>query len=548
MRDMLIENPLLILALVAALGYAIGHIKIAGSSLGVAAVLFVGLAFGAFDPRFKLPESFYLLGLATFVYTIGLSSGPTFFLALRSRGLRDNIFGISLLLLGAAVLFGLYHIFQLPATIVGGIFAGSFTNTPALASVLDYIRSVSSDAARETQLSEAVVGYSATYPIGVIGPMLAMLLVRWLWRIDYGAEVEQLRKAGIVNEHLQQRTIRITQPDAFQQSIAKLVRAHQMKVLFSRIRQGKQTHLVTGQTILGNGDVVLAIGAQDELERVTKLLGEPTNERIDTDRSQLDYRRMFVSNPEVTGQPLRNLHLMENYGATVTRVRRGDTDILASGDTVLALGDRVRVLAEAGQMERLKTFFGDSYRAISEVNILSLSLGLTIGLLLGLIPIPLPGGITLKLGYAGGPLVAGIVLGARERIGPLIWTLPYSANLTLRQIGLILFLAGIGTSAGSALLDAFAQGNGWLIIAFGAISTSIVSLFGLWVGHKLLRIPLSLLLGMFAGIQTHPALLSFATEQTQNDVPTIGYTTVYPVAIIAKIVIAQLLIASLWPV
>jgi putative transport protein len=279
---------------------------------------------------------------------------------------------------------------------------------------------------------------------------------------------------------------------------------------------------------------------------VTQALGEPSGERLDTDRSELDYRRVFVSNPYVAGQRLRDLHLMERFGATVTRIRRGDSDILPHGETVLELGDRVRVVTDPAHMDRVSAFFGDSYRALSEVNILTLSLGLALGLLIGLIPIPLPGGVSLSLGYAGGPLLVGLLLGTYERTGPLVWTLPYSANLTLRQIGLILFLAGIGTRAGSSFLTTFTQGNGLEMLLVGALTTCTIILAMLWVGYKLLRIPMSILIGMTAGLQTHPALLGFAAEQTGNDAPILGYAAVYPVAIIAKIIIAQLLLVWMW--
>ncbi|HEU5013881.1 MAG TPA: TrkA C-terminal domain-containing protein [Roseiflexaceae bacterium] len=255
---------------------------------------------------------------------------------------------------------------------------------------------------------------------------------------------------------------------------------------------------------------------------------------------------MFVSDPRVAGQRIKDLHLMERFGAVVTRVRRGDSDELAHGDTILELGDRVRVVATPEQMDAVSSFFGDSYRAISEVNILTLSMGLTLGLLIGLIPITLPGGVRFSLGYAGGPLLVALILSTLARTGPFVWTLPYSANLTLRQIGLILFLAGIGTRAGSALLTTFTSGNGLEIVLIGAVATCTVMLMALWIGYKLLRIPMSILIGMAAGMQTHPALLSFASEQTGNDVPTIGYTSVYPVAIIVKIIIAQLMLAWMW--
>lgn len=542
MVQLLVDNPLLLLVIVAAIGYAVGQIKIAGTSLGIAAVLFIGLFFGALDPRLKLPDAFYLLGLVVFVYTIGLSSGPTFFRTLRRQGLRDNLLCVGMLVLGAGLLAALQRFLGLRPALVAGMFAGSFTNTPALASVLDYIRSYAPAATRDQLLSDPVVGYSATYIIGVIGPMLAMLVLRRLWRVDYAREAAELRTQGLISDRLEQRTIRVTHGELAHQSLAALTDANQWDVVFGRVRHEQQLALANGQTYFQPGDLVAAIGTTQNLDRVTQALGEPSEERLDLDRSALDYRRIFVSNPDVAGQRLKDLHLMERFGAVVTRVRRGDTDLLPHGDTMLELGDRVRVVSDPARMEAISAFFGDSYRALSEVNILTLSLGLALGLLVGLIPIPLPGGVRLSLGYAGGPLLVALILGSYERTGPLVWSLPYSANLTLRQIGLILFLAGIGTRAGSALLTTFTQGGGLMLVLAGALATCTMVLTVLWVGYRLLRIPMSILVGMVAGLQTHPALLSFATEQTGNDVPMIGYTAVYPVAIIAKIIIAQLLL------
>jgi putative transport protein len=546
MIQLLIDNPLLLLVIVAAIGYAVGQIKIAGTSLGIAAVLFVGLFFGAIDPRLKLPDPFYLLGLVVFVYTIGLSSGPTFFRTLWRQGLRDNLLVVGMLVLGAGLLAALQRLLGLRPALAAGIFAGSFTNTPALASVLDYIRNYAPAATRDQLLSDPVVGYSATYVIGVIGPMLAMLILRRVWRVDYAREAAELRARGLISDRLQQRTIRVTHGELAHQPLATLIGANQWNVVFGRVRHNQQLALAGGQTYFAPGDLVAAIGTAENLDRVTEALGEPTDERLDADRSELDYRRVFVSNPQIAGQQLKDLHLMERFGAVVTRVRRGDTDLLAHGDTVLELGDRVRIVTDPAHMEPVSAFFGDSYRALSEVNILTLSLGLTLGLLIGLITIHLPGGVRLSLGYAGGPLLVALILGAFERTGPLVWSLPYSANLTLRQLGLIMFLAGIGTRAGSALLTTFTQGNGLEVMLVGALATCAITLVALWIGYKLLRVPMSILLGVLAGLQTHPALLSFASEQTGNDIPAIGYTAVYPVSIIAKIIIVQLLLAWIW--
>jgi putative transport protein len=242
---------------------------------------------------------------------------------------------------------------------------------------------------------------------------------------------------------------------------------------------------------------------------------------------------------------LSDLHLRTRFDGLVTRVRRGDVELVPDGHTVLEPGDRVRVVAPRTHIADISNFLGDSYRALSEVDILTFSLGIALGLLVGLVPIPMPGGGALKLGFAGGPLVVALILGARGRTGPLVWSMPYSANLTLRQLGLILFLAGVGTRSGYAFVHTLSGSQGITIFAAGAIITCVTGMATLWIGYRLLRIPLSLLIGMLAGLQTQPAVLGFALEQTHNDLPNVGYATVYPVATISKIIIVQVLLTML---
>jgi len=275
------------------------------------------------------------------------------------------------------------------------------------------------------------------------------------------------------------------------------------------------------------------------------VLGEISKDEISLDRSKFDSRRIFVSNPRVAGRKLGNLGLFDRFGATVTRVRRGDDDFLPHDDMVLEPGDRVRVVALRERMSEVTAFFGDSYRAVSEIDILSFSVGLALGLLLGLVPIHLPGGITLKLGFAGGPLIVALILGTLERTGNMVWSLPYGANMTLRQTGLVLLLAGIGTRAGYGFVSTFANGQGLAIFAIGAMITFVVALVTLWVGHKIMKIPMNLLVGIVAGVYTQPAVLGYALEQTGNDLPNIGYASVYPVATIGKILLAQVLLTLL---
>lgn len=543
--QILIDNPLLLLFVVSAIGYIIGRIKIGGVSLGIAAVLFVGLAFGALDEKLKLPEIVYLLGLVLFVYTIGLSSGPGFFASLRRKGLRDNMLVLGVIALSVVVAAIARAMLGLNGPLIAGMFAGSLTNTPALAAVLEQLKRSASTPLTDQMLAEPVVGYSVTYPMGVLGMILAIYILQRVWKIDYLAEARATRDLGTPSEKLINRTIRITQPLFVGSTVAQVITQTKWDVVFGRLLHDGNVGLATSNSQLAIGDLLSVVGDPEEVEKAITALGEVTDDPLELDRHTLDFRRIFVSSSRVAGKPLRSLGLPERFGAIITRVRRGDVDLLPHGDTVLELGDRVRVVTRRENLDAVSAYFGDSYRSLAEIDVVSLGLGLALGLLLGIIPIPLPGGVTFRLGSAGGPLLVALFLGWRERTGPIIWSLPYSANLTLRQFGLILFLAGIGTRSGYSFISTFSQGGGLTIFLAGAMITCVAALTMLFVGYKLLKIPMGLLVGMLAGLQTQPAVLGFASEQSGNDLPNVGYATVYPIATIGKILAAQIILTLL---
>ncbi len=545
MITLLINNPLLLLFLGSAIGYVLGRVQIGGVSLGVAAVLFVGLAFGALDPNLKLPDTVYQLGLVLFVYTIGLSSGPGFFASLQRKGLRDNLLVLGVLLLATALTVATHLAIGASAPITAGMFAGSLTNTPALASVIEQLKRNAGDELSDAVLAGPVVGYSVTYPMGVLGVILAIYFFQRLWRVDYAAEARSSPDLSLGVENLVNRTVRVTRSEMDGRNLGELVRTNRWDVVFSRLQHDGHMSIATSDAYLRLNDLVSVIGTPEEVERVVAALGEPAPEPLELDRHTLDFRRVFVSNPEVAGKRLRDLDLPRTQGAIITRLRRGDADILPHGDTVLELGDRVRVVTRRENLDNVSKYFGDSYRRLSEVDVVSLGLGMAIGLLVGMIPFPLPGGGTFTLGFAGGPLIVALILGWLERTGPIVWSLPYSANLTLRQVGLTLFLAGVGLRSGYSFVSTLAEGGGLAIFVAGALITAVSAVTLLFVGYRLLKIPMGLCVGLLAGMQTQPAVLAFASEQTRNDMPNIGYATVYPLATIAKIILAQGLVALL---
>jgi len=542
---LLAENALLLLFLVAGLGFVIGRIRVKGFGLGVAAVLFVGLAVGALHPSLKLPEFVQQFGLVLFVYTIGLQSGPGFFQSFRKRGVRDNSFALFILVFGALLVVVAHFALRLRPGLTAGTYAGALTNTPALASVLEYLGATTPSLERERALAEPVVAYSLTYPTGVLGVIAAIWIARRISRSERTQERVSAADAIAIGQKLVDLTVKIDRDDAIGHPAEELRQKKKLAVLFGRVRHEGHSKIVTDETVFARGDLVTCVGTANEVERSIALLGEKSDERIDLDRREVDFRRIFVSNAKLVGETLDELRLPERFGAIVTRVRRGDVEFLPDESTVLELGDRVRVVAPPSRMDAISHWFGDSYKALSEMDVITFSVGIALGLLLGILPIPTGAGASFKLGIAGGPLIVGLVLGRLGRTGPLTWSLPFSVNLTVRQLGLVLFLAAVGTRSGYAFVSTFREGGGLAVFAAGAIVTCAVATTALVVGRKVLKIPQSLLVGMVSGVHTQPAALAFACEQQGNELPNLGYAMVFPIATIGKILIAQLLVMFL---
>jgi putative transport protein len=537
------NNSLLLLFLVAALGYWIGQVKLFGSRMGVAAVLFVGLLFGAIDPSLQIPDTFLNLGLVLFVYTIGLSNGASFFDTFRHKGARDAFFVVAIMALPALLLLALFFFLPLTPAQVAGIFAGTSTNTPALAGVLDYLNNTLPPDSARVGIAQTVVGFSIVYPLGVLGRMVAIAVTQRWWRIDYQAEADALRDQYPIGQELGYCTIEISQPAVVDTPFHVLRREHGWdEVVFGRIYRNGEASLIESSTRFRPGDRIVIAGTSEQMKQVTAVLGQVAPENLLEDRVTYVSRRLFVSNPDLAGKRIAALNLRDEYGALVSHVRRGDVELLAGKDTVLELGDRVRVLARRREIPALTKLFGDSYAAISQIDLLTVGLGITLGMLLGMIPIPLPGGVSFQLGLAGGPLLVALLLGAVRRTGPIVWNMPYSANMTLRQFGLICLLATIGVSSGNGLVEAFASGAGWLIVGVGTAVTLLASFMALYAGYKLLHIPYSILIGM---ICPQPAVLGYALEQANNPLPNVGYALMFPISIIVNVILAQVLLIIL---
>lgn len=541
MIELLSESSLLLLFVVLAVGAPLGKIKIGGVNLGIASILFTGLGFGALSPDIKLPAIVYEIGLVLFIYSIGISSGEQFFGNLRKKGWRENMLALGAIAFAFMLVLSIGMFTSFKPSFLAGIFSGSLTNTPSLAASLEFLKGITPPGLIEATLAEPVVAYSVCYPMGVIGMILAIIVYQKVFKTTLKTP-EEITQA----EKITHATVIVTNDRMASVPIHELKRKHRLNVVFGRVRHQGISSLALENVRPEIGDLITVVGKPAEVEKAIALLGSRSETFWEIDHRQLDMRRVFVSNHDLVGQSLKDLNLPQTMGIVITRIRRGDHDILPNGNTTLQFGDRVRILTATNGLEAANKFFGDSYTAQSEIDILTLGLGLAAGFFLGMIPIPLPGGITLTLGIAGGPLIVALLLGAVNRVGKLVFVMPYSANNTVRQLGLVLFLAAVGTRSGYAFRETMTQSDdGLTFFVIGASLTLLTAFFFLLIGHHGLRIPFPRLAGMLSGLQTQPAVLAFVNEQAKGEQPNIGYSSVFPIAMLAKIIFAQILLTIL---
>jgi len=548
------HNPLLMLFAVVALGYPISKIRVAGASFGIASILFAGIALGALvmapglDPGLKKDISkemklVYELGLAVFVYAMGLSISHSFWAAFSREGMKKNAVVLLVMLTSTAFVVLLAKAMGFNARYAAGLLTGSFTNMPALAGVIERVKTMTG--VGPVELAQPTVASAIAYPIGVLVPMLIILVSAKVFRVNLREEADGLKDYQSGHQKLEVWTLRVTQPEAVAMTKRDIRAPQGLHVVFGRVLR-KAELLIPGPDFrLQLEDLVTVVGSPEDLAKVEALIGQRSHVELDRDQSALDATRVFVSSRDVVGVPLGKLDLINKHAAIITRVRRGDLWFVPDGDTVLELGDRVRVTTRRDNIEAIEEFFGDSYRELSEVSFLTFAMGLAAGLALGQVPIPLSHGIIFKLGFAGGPLAVALILGRFHRIGPLVWNFPYSANHTIRQFGLVLFAAGIGIISGEGFRAIVSQNVSVLPVFLGAafLVCFVADSLTMVLGHKLFGIPLNIMFGILAGTHTQPVVLGYANHHTGNDLPNVGFATVYPLATILKIVLAQVLLA-----
>jgi putative transport protein len=522
LRALLESSQLLAVFLAIGLGYALGQVNIKGLSLGVGAVLFTGLAIGAFAPGAAPPAVVRDIGLVMFLYGVGIQYGRQFVDGLRGPGRAYNALALTAVLAGLAVAVGGARVMGLSLAYGLGVFAGALTNTPALQAAM-----------AATGSGEPAVGYSVAYPFGVIGPILCFYAMH------------RLAKPRVTPPDYALATVDITVEDGPAAGLTAGAIMMQLPpdVRLAGVRQKHQNLLPDPSLIIRAGDGLLLVGEADGLEQARAFLGRYDPGRLRRDRRNLDSVRVFVSQAGLIGVPLAELDMPRGFPAFISLVRRGDRDLLPSPDLVLEYGDSVEVLAPPDHLADVRRHFGDSMKATAEFSYISTGLGMALGVLLGMVKVPLPGLGTVSLGLAGGVLVVALILGYVGRSRNLGWMLPLSANLTLRTFGLTLFLASVGILSGPAFAQTILTPTGLRLFALGvAVLLATVSLV-LGIGWRLMRVPFDDLLGVGAGATGNPAILVYASRLMQTERPDVAYAMIFPAMTLAKILAVQLLVA-----
>ncbi|MCG2785132.1 MAG: hypothetical protein L6461_08515 [Anaerolineae bacterium] len=530
-------EEMFILFAILALGAWIGHWSWRGISLGSAGVLFAALIFGHFGK--SIPKEIMDFGLLLFVYAVGLAAGPSFFRTFRRRGIQFAVIALVIGGTGALVTILLAFLLDLPPALAAGLFTGALTCTPALAGTLDVLIRVMPESA-----ALASVGYGIAYPFSMIGiVLLTQFLPRLLKRPVKVEEAAWHREKAIENPELLARQFRVTNPNCDQRTIAEVNPRRMAQVNLSRIKHDGEVVIATPETTLHLGDIVMAVGAPAELDKLTLVLGEETSERMDLNASVLSMD-VEVMEEALTGMTLGQMRLWEQYNVVITRIRRQGIEVVPHRNVSLERGDGIRVVGEKSAIDAFIRRAQGSPRKAGETNMIAYLVGLLLGVLVGLISIPLGEGLSVKLGMAGGVFIVSLLIGHFGKIGPFtIYVPPAAKNLT-RELGLMLFLAGAGTNAGAHLLDVL-QDRGWILLLAGAAVTSLSALAGLAVMVKGYKLNLLSVMGALTASMTNPPALAAANAQSETDLPALSYASAYPAALIFKILLAQALVEVL---
>jgi putative transport protein len=545
-----IAHALLVLALVAAIGLGVGAIRVWRIHLGVAGVLFAGLAFGHFGVTIdhQVLDFVREFGLILFVYTIGVQVGPGFFASLRRSGLPLNLMAAAIVLLGAATTIALYYIVmdrgELAAAV--GIFSGATTNTPSLAAAQEALKDVAGNRFEQLRVLPGL-GYAVAYPFGVIGIIVTIMATRWFFRIDPEAEAAALAKLQAADaEPLATVNLQVTNPNVVGVTLGQVPTLAASGVVVSRILHGEKLMLARTDIVLSAGDVLLAVGPRAGLDQLRMVIGPESERNLKEIPSAITVRRILVTHSAVLGQTVAELRLRERFGVSVTRIERNAVELPVTGDMGLQFGDRVTVVGDEQSIAQVAKELGDSIKQMTFPQIIPVFIGIALGVIAGSMPLAVPGlPSAVKLGLAGGPLLVAIVLSRLGNVGPLVWYLPTSAGFVLRELGIALFLACVGLKAGDQFVQTVFEGNGLLWMLCGALITLLPLLLVAAFARLIWKLNYLTLCGLLSGSMTDPPALAFATTMTGSEAPSVAYAAVYPLTMILRVLCAQLMILML---
>lgn len=541
-----IALTILIFAAVAVVGLVLGSLRLRGIGLGSAGVLFAGIVFGHFGATVDHEVAHFTkeFGLVLFVFTIGLQLGPGIIRLWKQHGFVLNGMAIAVVVLGAALVFALDRLVGLAKFSGPGLFSGATTNTPSLGAGQQAVASLRPDATEAfTTLASA---YAVAYPGGIAGIIASMLILKRVFGIQIGKESE-LAEASMSNGHepLERRCVEIDNDRISNLGFGEISGVDESGIRISRIRRAGESdvHVATDQTQLFNGDLIQIVGTAQAMDRFAPLIGRPSEVDLMRQRGDAQQQRIVVTEPAVLNKTLRELSLDKLYNTTVTRIRRSGVEIAARGSSRLQYGDVAQVVGDQEGLKRVTTLLGNSVKALNETQFAPLFLGIAVGVLVGMIPIAIPGlPFPVKLGLAGGPLIAAIAFSLLGQLGGLIWYIPHSANLALREMGIILFLASAGISAGETFFSIVFTINGVKWMLTGIVVTMVPLLIVGCVARKFLHLNYLTICGVIAGSMTDPPALAFASSQSDSEACTTAYAAVYPVTMVLRIVAAQVLV------
>lgn len=528
MVEHVLQHPVGVFFLIVAIGSGLGKIRFANISLGTSGVLFVGLLFGHYG--YELPVSFQNLGIILFVYAVGLEAGPRFFNQFRSSGLTFAKIGIVVVFSGAAVTWVLTTFLGLDPALGVGMFAGALTSTPGLAAAMD--------AAGNPAVG---VGYGLAYPFGVIGVVLFIQVIPRILRINLSSEEKQAHEEENRLTRITRRQFRVTNPACIGKSLADLRIRGLCKVTITRLKKKNIVIPAAKNCKLELSDVIMAVGTKSELGKLKLIVGEEASEEAMMDSGGVVARDVMISNREITGRTLRALRLNSSHKVVVSRVFRENLTFTPDADFIVEVGDMLRVIGDSEDVEKFVTIAGQQEKRVHETNIAVLALGISLGVLLAYYEFVLPGGIHFRLGLAGGPLFVSLILAHFGRIGRLNIRTPRGAKHFMQQLGLALFLAGAGVSAGGSLTGVV-QESGVQILAAAMAITLFSCLAGLLAARFLFKQNFLAVLGAITGAMTSTPALGVISDLTDRSEPFLAYSAVYPVALILMTICCQVLV------